>query len=376
MKPAVAAEFPLAARLTQFNHASYGLSSLRVIDQGERLRRRIESDPTVHLGSELTDRLLAQTTQVARAEGLAEERMALCTNATSGAAAIIDSVPLSAKSTVVVLDVEYSSIRRGWEIACSKAGAAFVVVPVPVPFESTTDLLSALDARAPERVDYLQVSAITSSTAIHLPVAELGDWVVQRGGRLVVDAAHCPGHIPLEPDNWKASAVFGTLHKWYPTLRPVGFLWLTPEFDALIRPAEVSLTWDSANLVERFSWPGTFDPVPRLCVDTAFEQWREWRTEGLLEQCRTLADSAENSLAGVGARCTASREFQPPRLRAFVLDGADPAEVKNSLLGDEVRAWVGQGAQGECLLRLATHIYNDENDVDRVTHRIKEVLSR
>ncbi len=376
MRSAAVAEFPLRTDCIQFNHASYGLSSLRVIDEGERLRCEIESDPTVHLGSALTARLEMQSSNVASALGVESDRMTLCTNATSGAAAVIASVPLTSTSTVVVLDVEYSSIRRAWEIACGKAGAALLTVSVPVPLRSTADLLAELDARTPGPVDYLQISAITSSTAIELPIPALAAWAKQRGGRLVVDAAHVPGHIPLTPRQWGASAVFGTLHKWLPTLRPVGFLWLDPELDDLIRPAEVSLTWDSSSLVERFSWPGTFDPTPRLCVSTAVDQWREWTSGELIDGCKALADNADRAIVDSGARLTSAPEYRPPRLRAYILDGANPLQVKDLLRSDGIRAWVGQGSHGDCLLRLATHIYNDENDVDRVTHRIKEVLSR
>ncbi|MFC4376931.1 aminotransferase class V-fold PLP-dependent enzyme [Nocardia halotolerans] len=374
MKPEASAAFALRPDLTQFNHASYGLSSRRIIAEGDRLRLQIESDPTVHLGSELTRRLAAQTTSVAEVLGVDGTRMTLCANATSAAAAIVASVPISPDSTVVVLDVEYSSIRRAWEIACSKAGARLVSVAVPVPLESTDALLATLDDQVPGRVDYLQVSAITSSTAIRMPLPALGEWVEQRGGRLIVDAAHGPGHIPLPPELWDAAAVFGTLHKWFPTLRPVGFLWLNSELD--VRPAEVSLTWDSSDLVERFSWPGTFDPVPRLCMETAIGQWLEWQSAGLIDDCVKLADAADQLLADVGARHTAATEFKPPRLRSFILDGVTAPQIKDALLAAGIRAWVGNGAGGECLLRLATHIYNDENDVDRVTNRIQEVLSR
>ncbi|MFD3596339.1 aminotransferase class V-fold PLP-dependent enzyme [Nocardia sp. NPDC058640] len=367
-------EFALRPDLTQFNHASYGLSSRRVMAEGGRLRQQIESDPTLHLGPELARRLAEQTTSVAHALGVDGARMTLCTNATSAAAATIASVPLNEDSTVVVLDVEYSSIRRAWEIACTKAGARLVSVAVPVPLESTAALLAALDDQAPDQVNYLQVSTITSSTAIRMPLPALGEWVEQRGGRLIVDAAHGPGHVPLSPELWGASAIFGTLHKWFPTLRPVGLLWVEPELK--IRPAEVSLTWDSVDLAERFSWPGTFDPVPRLCVGTAIEQWLEWQTAGLLDDCEKLADTADRALADIGARPTAATKFRPPRLRSFILDGVTAPQVKDALQAAEIRVWVGNGADGECLLRLATHIYNDENDVDRVTNRIQEVLSR
>ncbi|MFC3960662.1 aminotransferase class V-fold PLP-dependent enzyme [Nocardia jiangsuensis] len=367
-------EFPLRTGLTQFNHASYGLSSLRTIAEGERLRRRIESDPTRHLGAELTEQLTAQTELVAQVLDLEPARLTLCANATSAAAAITASVPLSPDSTVVVLDVEYASIRRAWEVACAKAGARLTTATILTPVESAADVVAALDRQIAGPVDYLQVSVITSSTAIHLPIPALSEWAVQRGGQLVLDAAHAPGHLPLPADMWGAMAAFGTLHKWFPTLRPVGFLWLDSDFD--VRPAEVSLTWDSPDLGERFAWPGTFDPIPRLSVDTALGQWLEWHADGRLAASETLTDTIDRAMVGISARPTAAPQFRPPRMRSFVLDRITAPQLKEALQKADIRAWVGHGTAGECLLRLATHIYNDENDIDRVTSRIQEVLSR
>ncbi|MEV6274878.1 aminotransferase class V-fold PLP-dependent enzyme [Nocardia sp. NPDC051832] len=376
MKTIAQNEFSLSPDLIQLNHASYGLTSRQVMSAGERVRRHIESDPTVHLGSGLTDQLTEQTTLMAAAFGLNAAQTTLCTNATSGAAAIITSLPLTSGDVVVVLDAEYSSIQRAWEIACTRTGASLVRVPLDLPFTGPDQLLAALDAHVPGTVTYLQVSLISSSAAIWFPVAEASAWVRRRGGRLVVDAAHGPAQVALTPDEWGAAAMFGTLHKWLPTLRPVGFLWLATEFIDSIRPVEVSLTWDSPDLIERFSWPGTFDPVPRLTLHTAIEQWRNWQQDGLLAECEKLADTATEILAELGAKPTAVDGFAPPRMRAFVLDRVDVPEVKTALQHAGVRAWVGPGPRNECLLRAATHIYNDVGDIDILAARVKEVLAR
>lgn len=376
MKPAAHEEFALAPGLIQFNHASYGLTSRRVMTEAERIRIHIESDPTRHLGAELTERLIAQTSLVATTFGLEPDRTTLCTNATSGAAAIIESLPLTGGDTVVVLDTEYSSIQRGWELACAKTSARLVTVPVSLPFHGPQQLLDELDARVPGSVTYLQMSLISSSAAIRLPVADISQWVKHRSGQLILDAAHGPGHIPMAPTEWGVTAMFGTLHKWLPTLRPVGFLWLARELTDQVRPAEVSLTWDCPNLIERFSWPGTFDPVPRLCLDTAIAQWNRWRGSDQLSYCEKVADIASDAITGLGARPTATTEHLPPRMRSFILDGVSVAEVKAALHPADVRTWVGPGPAGECLLRISTHIYNDQRDIETLTARIQEVLAR
>ncbi|WP_328397747.1 aminotransferase class V-fold PLP-dependent enzyme [Nocardia sp. NBC_00416] len=344
--------------------------------EAARLRAEIEADPNRRLGRRLIDRLRAQTTHAATVFTLSPDRTTLCPNATSGAAALIASLPLGPADTVVVLDTEYASIIRAWEIACAKTSAQLIQIPVPLPFTGTEQLLADLDDRVPGPVSYLQISLITSSAAIRLPVHELSEWVHRRGGRLILDAAHGPGHIPLTPDIWGAAAVFGTVHKWLPAQRSVGFLSLAPDLVDHVRPAEVSLTWDSGDLIERFSWPGTFDPVPRLALHTAIDQWAAWRADGLLDSCTTLAETATDLLTTTGARPTAAGDHLPPRLRAFLLDDVTVPEVKSALRLTGVRAWVGPGPAGECLLRVAVHIYNDLADLETLAGRIQEVLPR
>lgn len=376
VKPSAQDDFLLASGLVLLNHASYGIASRRVLSAAEEIRHQIESDPTRCLGAELTEQLRERTDLLASALGLQPASVTLCTNATSGAAAIIDSAPLAEGSTVIVLNTEYSSIVRAWERACERSEARLIRVPVRLPFDDPDQLTAQLEAVVPGEVAYLQMSLVSSSSAIHFPVTELAAWTHEHNGLLVLDAAHGPGHVALDPAVWGADAAFGTVHKWFPTLRPVGFLWLAEHLINAVRPAEVSLTWDSGDLVERFSWPGTFDPVPRLSMPAAIQQWQQWERHGAWKECAELADVTVELLTSIGARPTATRRYQPPRLRGFILDGVTVPQVKELLSRAGVRAWVGPGADGECLLRVATNVYNDITDIEAVVAQLEGVLRR
>ncbi|WP_433347591.1 aminotransferase class V-fold PLP-dependent enzyme [Microtetraspora malaysiensis] len=376
MKDIAQNEFPLAPGIVLLNHASYGITSRRVLAAAQAMQHEIDSDPTMRLGSALLEPLRKHTDLFAETVGLNPAGTTLCTNATTGAAAIIASAALDETSTVVALETEYSSILRGWEIATERSGATLVRIPVQLPFDGPDQLIERLEATVPGDIAYLQMSLVSSSSAVHFPMAEMAAWAHSRGGRLIVDAAHGPGHVPLDPIGWGADAVFGTIHKWFPALRPIGFLWLAEDLIDTVRPAEVSLTWDSPDLVERFSWPGTFDPVSRLSLPVAIEQWRQWEQQGAWAECVDLAGAAVESFTSIGARPTATSPYQPPRLRAFILDEMTVAEVKELTTQAGIRAWVGPGAEGECILRIATHVYNDITDIETVVSQLKGALRR
>jgi isopenicillin-N epimerase len=371
----LAAQFALTPGLVMLNHASFGLSTRRVLGEAATLRRDLESDPIRHLGPSLLDRLHAVTSQLAATFGLPRDSTTMTANATSGASALMRSLPLEADDTVAVLASEYSSVQRGWELRCREAGARFRLVAVPGPLESADELLAGLDAQIEGRVAVLQLSLVSSTAALLLPVRELSEWGHSRGAVVVLDAAHGPGHVPLSVDHWKVDAMYGTLHKWLPTPRPLGFLSLTPELTDVVRPAEVSLTWDSPDLVGRFSWPGTYDPVPRLLLPAAVEQWDAWNDAGAIATAASVADRAAEALARVGAVPTAGAGFLPPRLRAFLLPGVELGDLDRACAAAHVRAWTGLDRAGVTVLRLAFHVYNDDDDVHAVVAVVERLVS-
>jgi isopenicillin-N epimerase len=370
----LAAEFPLTRGLVMLNHASFGLCTRRVLDEAAKLRFDLESDPIRHLGPELLDGLQAVTNQLASALGLPRHATTMTANATTGASALMRSLPLEAQDTVTVLATEYSSVQRGWELRCREAGARFELVDVPAPLESADELVARLDAQIEDRVAVVQLSLVSSTAALLLPVRELCEWGHSRGALVVLDAAHGPGHVPLRVDDWKADAVYGTLHKWLPTPRPLGFLSLTPELTDVVRPAEVSLSWDSHDLVDRFSWPGTYDPVPRLLLPSALGQRDAWNDAGSIAAAEGLADRAAEALTSAGAIPTGGAGFLAPRLRAFLLPGVRLGDLDRECAAAHVRAWTGLDRAGVTVLRLAFHVYNDDDDVHAVVTMVERLL--
>jgi isopenicillin-N epimerase len=364
------ARFPISPELVMLNHASFGLMTRRMMALADRTRAELEADSLALVDVDaLVPRFQRAAGAVEHRLGLKAGSVALTQNATSGGAALMRSLPLEAGDQVVVLSTEYDSVVRGWQVRCQEAGAHFVRCVVPIPVTSATQLLDALHAQVHGRVRIAQLSLVSSSTAMRFPVAELAAWFEERGAQVLLDVAHGPGHVPLAPEAWGVAAMFGTLHKWFPTPRPVGMLWVCDELRGVVRPAEVSLTWDADDLVERFAWPGTLDPTPRLCVEVALEQWTTWKDDGDLARCEGVADYASGQLARVG-EATSAPEFFSSRLRAVVVPGHTRTSLRGVLDAAGIRAWAGNGPSGETLLRVATHVFNEESDVDRLVSAV------
>ncbi len=365
-------DFELDAWLTQLNHASFGVPTRTALRRAEAQRRTIERDTATALGPTLVAGLRDQADCLAREIGAGPRSTTLTAGSTEANAALATSLPLAPGGHVLLLDVEYPSVIRAWAVACERAGATLDVVRLPLP--ATHDgAVAAVDAAHPA-TSVVVMSAITSSTSAALPVAEVAALCRDRGAAFVVDAAHVVGHVPLDVSTLGADAVFGSVHKWLPVPRPVGFLWLAPRLLAVVRPAAVSLTWDSDDLVERFAWRGTWDPVPALGLSDALDEHRGWRRAGELDDAAQVAAHLDAGLTELGLRPTADAPLRSPRLRAFLADGVDLGGLRHALDDAGVRAWTGSAPDGTTTLRVATHVYSEPADLEPLAAAVSAAL--
>jgi len=367
-------EFLLEPGLTYLNHASFGCPTRTALDHAEAQRRRIELDTAVALGPRLVEDLTRQADAVAAAIGAAAGSVALVENTTAAAGALWASLPWSAATHVFALDVEYESVVRGLEVACARAGATFGVVHLPMP--ATEEGVLAALAEASPVPTVVVMSAVTSSTAVAMPVRTVARWCSENGAQLLVDAAHVVGHVPIDVANLGAAAVFGSLHKWLPVPRSVGFLWLAQEMRDVVRPAEVSLQWDAADLVRRFGWRGTWDPASALGIGVSLAELADWDRAGALAGAQEVAGRIAAELVALGLKATAAEELTPPRLRGFLVPRVELADVRSALDAGRVRAWTGISAEGVTILRVSTHVYNDAADVESLIAALRSAVDR
>lgn len=365
-------EFVLDPAITYLNHASFGCPTRAGLDRAEAARRGIELDTATALGPGIVQGLARQAGAVASHIGADAGSVALVENTTAAGAALWASLPFSPSTCVLTFDVEYESVIRGLEVACGRGGATLIVAHLPLPVTREAVLSALAEARPAPTV--VVMSAVTSSTAVAMPVQAVAEWCTDNGIQFLIDAAHVVGHVPLDVERLGAAAVFGSLHKWLPVPRSVGFLWLGAGLRDVVRPAEVTFRWDEEALPERFGWRGTWDPASALGVEAALGEHAAWETAGDLERAAGVAHDIATLLCEEGLIPTAEEGLTPPRLRAFSVPEAPLADLRAALLGHGARVWTGSSADGTTLLRIATHIYSEATDAGPVVEAVRKVL--
>ncbi len=356
--------FLLDPDIAYLNHGGYGACPRPVFEEYQRLQVELERGPTDFLGRRLAGwswtegdgpgLLESARGALAAFVGGAASDLVFVPNATSGLNAVIRSLELSPDHEILTTAHEYGAIVRTWQFV----GARLVVCE---PDE--------LPGRIGPRTRAVQVSHVTSPTALVFPVAEICAAAREAGVLSVVDGAHAPGQLDLDLDGIGADVYAGNCHKWLCAPKGAGFLWARPEHQGWIAPRVVSWGWhENAGFGERHDWAGTFDPAAYLSVPKAIDVHRSFD----LGRMRALADLAERRLGELGL--SRAHGVAAPFMRSVELPPGDAHELWRRLY-DEFRVEVPVFEwEGTRLLRVSIGPYNDEEDVDRLVDALRRSL--
>jgi isopenicillin-N epimerase len=358
---AVRALWTLDPDVAFVNHGAYGATPRPVLAAQDRWRALLEADPVDFLHRRYAEHVAPARAAVAAFLGADPDGLAFVPNATTGVATVVRSLGIGPGDRVVVTDHTYPAVVTGLRAL----GAEVVVVPLEV---TAPDLAAPVLAAVDERTRLVVVDAVTSVTALVLPVAAIVAGCRSRGVPCVVDAAHAPGLLPvdlaaLDPDYWVAN-----LHKWCCAPKGTGVLWVRPGLRSSVRPLVLSHGYGLGFAAE-FDWAGTHDPTGWLAAPDALALLGSLGWPALRSYGGALA-AWGGALVASAARVTLP--VPPERHAAMVLldcglPAYDAAEALRNRLwhADRVEvnavAWRGRG-----YLRLSAWAYNRPVDYERL----------
>ena len=372
------------------NHGSFGATPAVVLEAQQRVRSRMEANPTRYfLGGEYQHELDSARRAVAGFVGGDEAGLVFVNNATAGVNAVLRSLEpaLASGDEILVTDHEYNACRNAAEVSASRTGARVATVRVPFPLESPEQAVDAVLAAVTGRTRVLLIDAVTSATGLVMPVAEIAA-AVEPDVRVLVDAAHAPGMIDFDVAALGASYVTANCHKWMCSAKGAGFLWVRDDRRDGVYHSVISHGYnggwpgDGGRLHDQFDWTGTQDPSAWLTVPAALAAVEAMHPDGW-----PGVRQAIHQLCLTGRRILLDAlGTDPPApdsmIGAIASVPVPPANHSGSEIFDPLMAALEQRhrmqvpvfiwpAPPQRLLRISAHLYNNESQY----HRLADALT-
>jgi isopenicillin-N epimerase len=291
------------------NHGSFGATPRVVIEEQERIRRRIETEPLLFFDHHYLDELDAARIDLGTFVGARAQDLAFVVNATTGVNTVLRSLRLRPGDELLVSDHEYNACRNAIDAVAEDGGAEVVVAEIPFPLQDESEVVAAVVDKLSKRTRLLLIDHVTSQTGLVLPIDRLVSEAQGRGVDVLVDGAHAPGMQALDLDGLGAAYYTGNCHKWLCAPKGAAFLHVRADRRDGVRPLVISHGANArSNERSRFhlehDWTGTRDPSAWLSVPTArremeamveagWDQIRRLNRELVLDGRRILCEALE-----------------------------------------------------------------------------------
>lgn len=383
MQNRLASQFLLDQGIHFLNHGSFGACPRPVFEELISWQTRLERQPVLLLGREITAEVRAARTALAEFFHCGGDDLVFFSNPTTAINMVVRNLSLSPGDEVLSSNHEYGAMERTWRFMAGKQGFRYISHPVPLPVTTHADFVEHFWSAVTPATRVIFLSHITSQTALVFPVKEIIRRAKRAGILAVIDGAHVPGHIPLDLNDLQADIYTGACHKWLCAPKGAAFLYASPEIQPKLDPLVVSWGYQSehpsgSQYIDYHEWQGTRDMSAFLSVPAAirFQQSAEWQAAKALS--REMVQNVRRELhaiTGLELVCPDGLEWLG-QMAAVPLPEVDVELFKSRLYeGFRVEVPVYRWA-GKPFLRVSVQGYNTQADLDALVAGVRTILHR
>lgn len=366
----VRAQFPLLDDPLYLNTGGLGPASRPVLELVEATMRKLQEH------SETGHNLIAPAREsVARFFGAKPQEICFTRNATEGNSIIAAGLPLQPGDEVIFETHAHPGGSFPWLNQAKQRGVKVLV------FEPDNDSpegnLARIRALVTARTKVIQVSHITCTTGLVMPVQAIGEFARDRGIWFHLDGAQYAGMLPLRLNELACDSYAVSGHKWLGGPHETGVFYLRR--DRLEAVAPTGIGAHSGSLAQLPGELEYVDDVSRheygsrnagliLGLAEAVRFQEQIGVERIAAHGRELATLLLNELGKVKGITVLTPRHDALRASMTTIrhDRADAGKLFGYLLEKHRLRCRPVTEQGLNAVRISTHVFNSTADCERV----------
>lgn len=305
------------------------------------------------------------------------ETLVITRNTTESLDTIIGGFPWEAGDEAIYADQDYGAMQDHFELVAQRYGVVCRKVSVPNHPESDEELVSLYEQQITPRTRLLMVCHMINITGQILPVRKICDMAHRHGVEVLVDGAHCVGHIGVNLEELDCDYYGSSLHKWLSTPLGAGILYVKKERIAQIWPL-LAQQHTEPDDISRLNHIGTHPVHTDLAIDAAIDYLEQLGLERKEERLRELQRYWTGALRGApGVRINTPEE--PHRSCGIAnagIEGLAPGDLAGVLLEEYGIYTVAIDSAGVKGCRITPNVFTTEAELDRLIAALRALGER
>jgi selenocysteine lyase/cysteine desulfurase len=297
--------------------------------------------------------------------------IALIQNATMGMNLLSNGLEIPKDAEILTTDIEHPGGKSGWELHSKRHGSKHIQVKIPHNIDGPAEILAAFEQAITPNTTLMSFPHISSAHGIVFPAEELSKLAAEHDVFSVVDGAQTPGHIKIDVERIGCDAYYGSPHKWLMAPAGNGFLYINPKRADEVWTTLASSQWDNhTDNGYRLGQRGTGNPSLLIGLEEALDFHYEIGPDRVYTRIKELGDRLRQELHELPHVEVVTPLDIAAGLTTFKVKDVEGEEVQRRLWE---RGKIQPRALSEGNVRYSTHIYNNEDEVDRSIAIIKNL---
>jgi selenocysteine lyase/cysteine desulfurase len=315
--------------------------------------------------------------RVAELVNCSEKELVITRNTTESLDMIIGGFPWEKGDEAVFAVQDYGAMQIHFHQMEDRYGIVCKKVSVPNHPVSDEEIVSLYESQLTPKTKLLMICHMINVTGQILPVRKICDMAHAHGVEVMVDGAHCVGHIKVDLAELNCDYYGSSLHKWLCSPLGAGMLYVAEKNIPKIWPLFAEHEEDDTK-IRRLNHTGTHPVHTDLTINDAVDYLDMIGLERKENRMRYLQRYWSDQLRDV-ENVVINTPLEPHRSCGIAnvgLTNMKPSEMAKTLL-DEFNIWtVAIDFENVHGCRITPNVFTTTNELDQFVSAIKTMAKR
>ena len=198
------------------------------------------------------------------------DELIITRNATESLDMIISGFPWKEGEEAIFAEQDYGAMIDQFEMVSKRYGIVNKIVSVPNQPVDDDEILALYESQITSRTRLIMICHMINITGHILPVRKICDMAHSHGVEVLVDGAHCVGHIEVDIASLNCDYYASSLHKWLSTPLGAGMLYVSKDKISQIWPLLAERDREAGD-IRRLNHTGTHPVHTDLAINDAMD---------------------------------------------------------------------------------------------------------
>ncbi|WP_445381802.1 aminotransferase class V-fold PLP-dependent enzyme [Robiginitalea sp. IMCC43444] len=315
--------------------------------------------------------------RLARFLNCRESELAITRNTTESLDLVISGFPWKPGDEAIFAEQDYGAMQDQFRMISRRYGVVNKVVSVPSHPASDQELVDLYEQQISPKTRLLMICHMINITGQILPVRKICDMAHRHGVEVMVDGAHCVGHIPVDLTELDCDYYGSSLHKWLSTPLGAGILYVKEDKVEKIWPLLAEHKPEPGH-IRKLNHTGTHPVHTDLAIENAMDYLELMGLERKAERLQSLQRYWTDALRGVDKiqlNTPEAKERSCGIANVGIL-GMEPAALSETLLDEFGIFTVAINSPSVKGCRITPNVYTRMQELDAFIEAMKTLARR